>query len=299
LAKPSGVCRIVFIGDSFLEAIQVPLRATFHKVLEQSLNRRPGTGETSGPKFEVIALGHSGTGQASHLAVLKHEAVAYDPDIVVVTLCHNDFCDDDQTLARERTLAMGDVTTEFRSLVRHGYFALGFAVRRFNEFQTNRLKISPELLQWSAQKVPRIERAWHQTLEMIRGQRDFCRSRGVEFVLVYLGSELEVKHALDPDGTLLALRRMHPLDDGLTWDMSRSVDRVRRFCEKHDIDMISLLEPLFNAQRATGKAVFGDHYSMFGHEVVASALETGLIHSIARVLQSRTSSHTELRPSPK
>lgn len=280
--KPGSICRIVIIGDSYVEAVQVPLRSTFHKVLERSLNRHPTAGQEPLRRFEVIALGSAGTGQENHLTALREEAVLYDPDIVAVTLCQNDFCDDDPALRKERTLAMGDVTTEFRSLARHGYWALGFAVRRLNEFQMNRIKISPELLQWSGNEVPRIERAWHRTLETIRAQRDFCASRGIQFVLVYLGSELELKHALDPSGTLGGLRSMHRLDDEFGWDMARSVNRVKRYCEENDIPLISLLEPLASAQRATGKAAFGDHYSIFGHEVAAAALEAGLTGPISK-----------------
>jgi hypothetical protein len=296
-AKPAHVFRIVFIGDSFVEAVQVPLRSTFHKVLEDSLNRVSTSDQAPIRGFDVIALGSSGTGQENHLSVLRDEAVLYDPDIVVSTLCQNDFCDDDPALRKERTLAMGDVTTEFRSLARHGYWAMGFAVRRFNEFQMNRIKISPELLQWSAASVPRIEQAWHRTLETIRAQSDFCRSRGIQFALVYLGSELEVKHALDPQGTSAALRRMHRLDDTFGWDMSRSLNRVKSYCEDHGIPMISLPEPLAHAQKQTGKAVFGDHYSIFGHEIAAAALEAGLTPLIAKALdRPGTSQQSQARP---
>src|SRR6266568_911384 len=34
-AKPAGVSRFVFFGDSFTEAFQVPLDSTFHKRLER------------------------------------------------------------------------------------------------------------------------------------------------------------------------------------------------------------------------------------------------------------------------
>jgi hypothetical protein len=46
--------------------------------------------------------------------------------------------------------------------------------------------------------------------------------------------------------------------------------------------MISLLEPLAVYQRKTGKLVFGDHYTMFGHEVAARVLEAGLRSTVLR-----------------
>lgn len=274
--KPPGVYRIVFIGDSYVEALQVPLNKSFHKLLETSLNRLEGHGTRPEKKFEVIALGHSGTGQEHHLKILKKEAILYHPDLVAFTLCSNDFCDDDPALRRERNLATGEISPEFRGLVRHGYLMLAFALRRFNEIQMNRYKISPELLQWSAKDVPRVEEAWRDTLETVRAARDFCRSRGIQFLLVYLGSEIEVKHALDPQAAKADLGSMHSLPHNLSWDMAKSLNRVTSYCRKHNIPLISLLDPLAVAQRHTGKQVFGDHYTMFGHEVVAKSLAASL-----------------------
>ncbi|MEJ2719019.1 MAG: SGNH/GDSL hydrolase family protein [Deltaproteobacteria bacterium] len=287
--KPPGVYRIVFIGDSYVEALQVPLRRSFHKLLETSLNQRGARRTGPARKFEVIALGHSGTGQEQNLKSLKKEATLYHPDLVAFTLCSNDFCDDDAALRRERNLATGEISPEFRGLVRHGYLMLAFALRRFNEIEMNRYKISPELLQWSAEDVPRVEEAWHATLERVRAGRDFCRSRGIEFVLVYLGSELEVKYALDPQGAVAELGSMHSLSRNLSWDMAKSLSRVTRYCRKHNIHVISLLEPLVVAQRQTGKQVFGDHYTMFAHKVVAKSLSTALTPTLLTDLPHKAS----------
>lgn len=270
-AKPRDVYRMVFIGDSYVESMQVPLNATFHKLLEKNLNARKST-----PRFEVIALGTSGTGMESHLKTLTSEAILYQPDAVAIALCGNDFCDDDPDLRRERTLAMGDVTPEFRDLVRHGYAAAAFALRRWNELQMNRIKASPEVLQWSAKDIPRIESGWHHTLETVRAARDFCASHQIRFVLVYVGSEVELKYALDPDRTIAELRKMYTGEPDFLWDMSKSVNRLRDYCAEHNMVLVSLLEPLITAQRQTGKFVFGDHYTLFGHEVAAEALQTAL-----------------------
>ncbi len=47
---------------------------------------------------------------------------------------------------------------------------------------------------------------------------------------------------------------------------------MTRYCDENDILFISLLEPLIDAQKDTGRQVFGDHYTMFGHEVAAQVL---------------------------
>lgn len=57
------------------------------------------------------------------------------------------------------------------------------------------------------------------------------------------------------------------------WDMGKTVRRLTLYCTEHRIAFLSLLEPLVEAQSNTGQFVFGDHYTMFGHEVVARALQ--------------------------
>jgi hypothetical protein len=272
--KPHNVKRVVVIGDSYVEAVQVPLAKSFHKLLEAALNS--SYQESGELKFEVIALGNSGTGQIQNFEVLRNQALAYSPDAVVMTLCSNDFCDDDPALKRELVLASGQITPPIRGAAAHGYFAVAFALRRIDDIQRNRLGISPELLQWSASEIPRVETAWERTLDKVRESRDFCTERGIMFTLVYLGSDLEVKYAADPSVTVAGLKAMGGPHQTISWDMSRSVRRVDEYCKQHHILLISLLEPLVEAQKETGKLVFGDHYSMFGHQVVAHVLNCTL-----------------------
>jgi hypothetical protein len=280
--KPPGVYRILLIGDSFVESTQVPLTRSFHKLLEKSLNESMSATGPSTRRYQIIALGYSGTGQENNFKVLRDEAVLYDPDAVVMTLCTNDFCDDSRALRVERNLATGQITTQFRDLVRHGYLAGAFILRRFNQLRRDRYGVSPELLQWAARPESRIEAAWDYTLSMVLKSRDFCRSKGIEFALVYLGSELEVKYALDPKGTMAQLARIRGHRAVGAWDMARTIDRVASFCREHHITLISVLPSLVQAQRLTGKKVFGDHYTMFGHQVVSKALETGFKSTILR-----------------
>jgi hypothetical protein len=269
--RSEGVYRVVIVGDSFVEAVQVPLARTFHKLMQADLNGMTA-GSGIAPKIEVIALGSSGTGQLEHLKVLRERAILYDPDVVAIGLCSNDFCRDDPQLKQELVLAAGGITPVVRRLVIHGYIALAFALRRIEDIQRNRIGVSPDLLQWADSSIPRIEAAWARTLGSIRAANDFCRARGAIFLLVYLGSDLEVKYALDPQRTIARLKAMGPLYQKMEWDMNKSLRRVTSFCEENDIILISLLEPLVTAQRETGKYVFGDHYTMFGHEVAAQVL---------------------------
>ena len=80
-AKPPGTIRIAVLGDSYIEAFQVPIDAMFGSVLQRELNRIP---LESGKTVEVLSFGVSGWGTASELMALRHHVWQFDPDIVLL-----------------------------------------------------------------------------------------------------------------------------------------------------------------------------------------------------------------------
>ena len=77
IAKPPGTFRIVVVGDSFVDAWQVPLEKSFHRRLEAELEPRAAS------PVEVVAFGSSGTAQLWELETLKDDGFAYAPDLVI------------------------------------------------------------------------------------------------------------------------------------------------------------------------------------------------------------------------
>ena len=57
--KPKGTFRILVLGDSYVEALQVALENSFPALLEKKLNEN-----STSTKFEVLNLGQSGFGTA-------------------------------------------------------------------------------------------------------------------------------------------------------------------------------------------------------------------------------------------
>jgi hypothetical protein len=95
--KPPGVFRILVLGDSYIEALQVQLEDSFPAQLERLLNAR-----TSSARFEVLALGQSGFGTAQEYLRYLNFGIAYDPDLVILAfLTRNDFRDNSKFLSRE------------------------------------------------------------------------------------------------------------------------------------------------------------------------------------------------------
>lgn len=84
LEKPKGEKRILVLGDSFVEALQVPLDQTFVKLLEDMFLP---------DKVRVINGGHSGYGQAEQLLFWRHKGRQLAPDLVVLFFYANDIID--------------------------------------------------------------------------------------------------------------------------------------------------------------------------------------------------------------
>lgn len=79
--KPPHTFRIAILGDSYAEAMQVPMEDTFWKVLEQDLQTCRGL---QGRQIEVINFGVAGYGTAQELMTLRHRVWDYSPDVVLL-----------------------------------------------------------------------------------------------------------------------------------------------------------------------------------------------------------------------
>lgn len=79
--KPPGVSRVVVLGDSFMEAYQVPLSASFAQQLSLKLNQWSKMNE----QVEVINLGVGGYGTTQEYLMLQEQGSKYEPDIVLLT----------------------------------------------------------------------------------------------------------------------------------------------------------------------------------------------------------------------
>ena len=86
-------CHITMIGDSFVEAIQVPIVHKFHVLLESlAAQQLPSLNITTS------AFGWRGTGQIAHLPFYDKYARRLHPKVLVLVAGGNDFVDNSQIL---------------------------------------------------------------------------------------------------------------------------------------------------------------------------------------------------------
>jgi hypothetical protein len=97
-AKLAGTVRIAVLGDSFSEAMHVPIEQTFWSLLERKLQE---CNAFPGKQVEVINFGVSGYGTAQELMTLRQKVWAYSPDLVVLAFTtYNDVYDNSRALSR-------------------------------------------------------------------------------------------------------------------------------------------------------------------------------------------------------
>jgi hypothetical protein len=95
LERPAGTFRVALLGDSFIEAFEVPYHKTVGEVIARRLSSLRG-----GP-VEVLNFGHGGYGTAQELLTLKHKVWKYSPDLVLLAVtAANDISDNSRRLKR-------------------------------------------------------------------------------------------------------------------------------------------------------------------------------------------------------
>jgi hypothetical protein len=96
--KPADTIRIAVLGDSFSEAMHVPMEQTFWSLLERQLQE---CNVFPGRKVEVINFGVSGYGTAQELLTLRQKVWDYSPDVIVLAFTtYNDIYDNLRALSR-------------------------------------------------------------------------------------------------------------------------------------------------------------------------------------------------------
>ena len=94
-AARTSALRIAVVGDSYVEALQVPPQASLAEGLERELAGQPGGlpgGLPGGPgAVEVFRYGMSGAPLSQYLHMARRAALPARPDVLVVLLIHNDF----------------------------------------------------------------------------------------------------------------------------------------------------------------------------------------------------------------
>jgi len=98
IAKPPDTIRIALLGDSYCEALQVPLEQTFWWQLQQKLESCP---QFAGKHIEIINFGVSGYGASQQLITLQQKVWQYSPDMVMLLMTTNNDISDNMRVLKK------------------------------------------------------------------------------------------------------------------------------------------------------------------------------------------------------
>lgn len=143
-AKPADTVRVAVLGDSFSEAMHVPMEQTFWSLLERRLqdcNAFPGK------KIEVINFGVSGYGTAQELMTLRQKVWDYSPDLIVLAFTtYNDIYDNSRALSRTEEVPYfvyrnGELTYDASFRDSRTYLQRDSKLNRFGRWLHNGLRV--------------------------------------------------------------------------------------------------------------------------------------------------------------
>jgi len=279
VAKPPGTLRILVLGDSMVEAVQVELEATFPKRLERSLAAalaRP---------VDVINAGVASSSPTTEYLMLKYKGLKYSPDVVVMAFFPADVQDDwiyrkdlvfdergvplvrasrDENLRASLGPALLAHWRGLRFVLGH---ALGFTRSAFTD-----LAVSI----FDAHEDAREREAWALTTTAIRATRDLAVTHGARFALMAVPYPVQVAG----DGRMVG--RAGPEVTRLLTASARPQQVLARFSREQEIPYLDLLPALRGSSAHPLFFARDQHLTPLGHAVTARAVaaflrERGLV----------------------
>ena len=305
LEKPANTRRLVLLGDSFIEALQVPFEHSLTPLLETRLR-------TEGAPAEVINLGVSGFGTAREYLMLREYGARYRPDLVLLFFVGNDVTNNSRrleglpylpypVLTAEGTLARNAAGDPLFTPIRDTSSALGplaaFLRHHSTAYRFLRVAIenAPALNEvlyragfmstppgvsagstsfgfyeiYRAQYQPAVAEAWATTEAFILETRKLAERQGSRFVLVIVPHMWEVY----PEAWQAVLARV-PAMGSVAMDLDKPSRRLSELCAAQRVACVNLL-PAFRAESGQRPALFfknDAHWTEAGNRLTAELL---------------------------
>jgi hypothetical protein len=316
LVKPPNTLRIAVLGDSFAEALQVPMESAFWAVAEQRLQ---GCEALGGRRVEVINFGVSGFSTACELITLRRRVWQYSPDIVVLLVTtSNDVRDNSRRLSREYVnqplpyfvyqdgaLVLDD------SLLRERNESLRFRLKQsflggsldwlrdhvrlmglidkaragLENYKQKRRETPADIgyepgLDTEVYRAP-ADRDWAEAWRVTEGlmvlMRDEVRAHGAKFLLVTGGSSIQDY----PDATV----RQRFMQNVGTDDLFYPDRRIKALGEREGIEVLNLAPSLQEYAERNKTFLHGTdgvgHWNALGHRLAGESVSEKLCETIA------------------
>jgi hypothetical protein len=309
LAKPPNTYRIVLLGDSMTEAVEVPLDDTYWRRIIAPVEHC----RTDGQTVEVVNFGVNGYGTAQEYLTLKQWGLAYHPDLVLLAFfTGNDFTDNSLALGRHEGRPYFAPEDGHLALVRRPGDQPGFAAhKRWLDFRARTIddirlvqlfrrasRHLREMIKYRMSPASRTEQpgldndvfrppasadwiaTWNVSEALIQAVADTAHGAGAAFALTTLANPLQ---DLPDPAERARVAKSLGVDD-LTYPDRR----LAEFAAARSLVDIPLVEPMAAYAAEHAAALHGidprepiGHWNGLGHQVVAEYLARGLCDAMA------------------
>jgi len=289
VSKAEGTLRVLVLGDSFMEALQVAFQDSFPSLLESALRDKLGR------EVEVINLAVSGWSQDDQLAYLRKHGLGYRPDLVLVAMTvHNDVVENERE--RFHALSGGRLVTkpvvlmsetEYRILQLKGFFAshshLWQLLRKLKHLAAIRMQAA-ELDKHVAQLITtdlretQTDHGWALTFSLFKAIRDAGREVGATTAIMLIPLRIQLH-----DEALKGFRtKVGAPASGVAADAPQQA--MARFGRESGIEIIDLLPALRSwtvGQRAVDPSASvhlqEGHWNAAGHRLAANVAAEAIV----------------------
>jgi len=278
--------RVMVLGDSYVSAMEVEVRQTFHKLLEERLNAEDPLGRGS---YEVIGFGRGNSAQQAELDWLRTYGPRYRPDMVLlVFFCGNDVMENSSVTYNEaqryaifymRLIAERKIALYNRLfVVRHSRLN-GFLAERAAIFYTLHMNLfhpemsreqlaGPDVEVYRSPPAPEWLEAWRQTAGLLDEVRRETARQGAEYAMAVIAGPQAI--AEDEQEQLRG-------EGKNGFDVRQPERWVSGWCVGESVPCLSLAKSLRAADAARVFWTHDSHLTPFGHRVAADALYPFLV----------------------
>jgi hypothetical protein len=306
--KPAGTFRVLFLGDSFVEAVQVQQAQGVAERLEQALN------QGSPRPVEVINAGVAAYGTGQEMLLLDNLGERLKPDVVVLLffvgndVTNNNYRlelwgDNDKEklgnalkpywdLNKDGTLRMisgppprplsGFTNTMRRCCVLYNVFETGVYNKLNQNYPREQLEAigglrTPLTGLYDTQPNEDWSQAWKISETLLAQIRDHSAKLGATLVIAG-GPEWR---ALEPDAWREEIQRGNPNSNRLSsgrLQITAPTDKLGEIVDRLGVPYINLLPPFEKAfaQNPHLYYEFDKHWTAAGHAVAAQAIDRAL-----------------------
>lgn len=279
--KRADVYRIVALGDSFAVGPAVPFADNYLTLIQADL-RSPDLTSLSPFRTEVYNFGVSGAGPREYYTILKEHALAFQPDLVLVSLfVGNDITESLATprgldprrhylyLLFDRGLRLlkerwrrGD---EGQRSIEDRLTAGALAPATFREVEARRLAVclDPE--------PPGLERKWQRALGYLDRIVTDCQRQHVPVACVLIPDEFQVNPNVLADALQGTQTDVHSVD------LERPQRRLLAFFAERRVPCLDLL-PTFQEVPNTYQPR-DTHWNVHGNRLAAETIGHWLLHT--------------------